>query len=55
MNVEIRSYNYYSSDVANDWMSPVHLMRWMLSKTVRVNLTMKMVTICTCLLEVSIF
>ena len=55
MNVEIGSYNYYGSDLANHFISPVQQMRWMLSKNVNVNLTMGMVTISPGLLEVSIF
>jgi len=55
MNVEIGSYSYYGSDVANHFMSPVQQMRWMLSKNVSANLTMKMVTTSPGLPEVSIF
>jgi hypothetical protein len=54
MNVEIGSYNYYGSDVANN-LSPLQQMRWILSKNVNVNLTMKMVTTSPGLPEVSIF
>jgi hypothetical protein len=54
MKVEIESYNYYGSDLANHFMSPVQQMRWMLYKNVNVNLTMKMVTTSS-LPEVSIF
>jgi hypothetical protein len=55
MNVDISSFNYYSSDVANHCMSPVQQVRCMLSKNVNVNLTMKMVTASPGLPEESIF
>jgi len=32
MNVDIEFCNYYGSDVANHFLSPVQQMRWMLSK-----------------------